>query len=42
VRAASVPPREPPTHALAHTLDTGWKFVSEMVATVAIVLAVRK
>ena len=40
--AIVVPPREPPTHALAHTLDTGWKFVSEMVATVAIVLAVRK
>jgi protein involved in polysaccharide export with SLBB domain len=40
--AIVVPPREPSGHGLGRSLDTGWRFLSELTATVALVLAVRR
>jgi polysaccharide export outer membrane protein len=40
--AIVVPPRDASGRGLAHAFDSGWRFVSELAATVALVVAVRR
>ncbi len=40
--AIVVPPGEPSTHGFARAMDSSWRFVSGLAATVALVLAVRR
>ena len=40
--AIVIPPREPSTHSLAHAIDSSWRFLSGLAASVALIVAVRR